>query len=466
MNPMRLAAAIAALVVSITVVSAGQRPRKNINDASLAALKTWVNAVQTHEPGRADTSVMTVAAFTYETREDLNTGVELFLAALMGWTVNTDDNAAAQAIVAMGRAAGKNFLKQAAVLHSDVAAHGDLFPAPVVGAEKAPTRRARELQVGRGGRPEIIPHGEPIPPLLRADRLLLQRDGEIVGELISSWNWPFARSLLDLLSAGPVKKIFSDGRPERATDPFVSAWYHATTAYMFARGLYGVATPHLHHASMVLPDDTLALFDRGCYAEILGLPMHQALVGHPDVNQRARGGELATWTTPTSGPALRIPPATKTNGEAERLFRRTLAIDPSFVEARVRLARLLQVRGRNDEAAAELKTALAANPTGAVAFYAHLFTGRAMQALGQIREAARHYEEASVLFPEAQSALLASSQLALLRSDVPATLAPVERLGARSAVFTADPWWQYHLAAGRDADALLKAMWASVPRKP
>jgi hypothetical protein len=44
------------------------------------------------------------------------------------------------------------------------------------------------------------------------------------------------------------------------------------------------------------------------------------------------------------------------------------------------------------------------------------------------------------------------------------TLGPVERLGARTTVFTADPWWQYHLAAGRDANALLKAVWASVPR--
>ncbi len=98
------------------------------------------------------------------------------------------------------------------------------------------------------------------------------------------------------------------------------------------------------------------------------------------------------------------------------------------------------------------------------AYYAHLFAGRAAQATGQTSEAARHYQDAAALFPDAQSALLASSQLALLGSDVAATLAPVERLGARSAVFTADPWWQYHLAAGRDADDLLKALWASVPR--
>jgi tetratricopeptide (TPR) repeat protein len=193
--------------------------------------------------------------------------------------------------------------------------------------------------------------------------------------------------------------------------------------------------------------------------------MHQALMADPDVRQRARGsrGAAPTWRTPNSEPAVRIPPAAKTNGEAERLFRRTLAIEPSLVEARVRLARLLQLRGHHEEAAAELKPALAANPTRVVAFYAHLFAGRAAQALGHASEASGHYQEASALFPDAQSALLASSQQALLQSDVLATLAPLERLGARSAVFTADPWWQYHLCAGRDAEDLLKALWLRVP---
>lgn len=68
------------------------------------------------------------------------------------------------------------------------------------------------------------------------------------------------------------------------------------------------------------------------------------------------------------------------------------------------------------------------------------------------------------MFPDAQSALLASSHLALLAADVPAALAPVDRLGERSAEFSADPWWQYHLCSGRNADDLLKTAWASVPR--
>jgi tetratricopeptide (TPR) repeat protein len=462
-TPQTVLALVAALVVLAVPVGA-QKPRKNINDASVAALQTWVEAVRTHASGRPDASVATVAAFSYETREDLNTGINLFFAALMAWRYDTDNNKAAQTIVAIGHAAGKDFLKRAAVLHSDVAAYGDVYSATSSGAATAPVRRTQDLHLGRGGKPQTFALDEPIPPLLMADRVLLGKDGQLIGDVVRTWNWPFARSLLDLLSAGPRKKILSDGRPERATDPFVSAWYHATTAYMFAEELYGEATSHLHHASMVLPDDALAVFDRACYAEILGLPMHQVLIRDVDVGQRARAGGAPTWTTPSSEPALRIPAAAETNAEAERLFRRALAIDPSLAEARVRLARLLDLRGRHEEAAAELSTALAAKPPAAVAFYAHLFGARAAQALGHIDDASRHSKEALDLFPDAQSALLAASQLAFLRSDVPATLAPVARLGARSTVFTADPWWQYHRGAGRDAEGLLNALWAGTPR--
>jgi tetratricopeptide (TPR) repeat protein len=166
----------------------------------------------------------------------------------------------------------------------------------------------------------------------------------------------------------------------------------------------------------------------------------------------------------SSATQLGIPPGDVANGDAERLFRHALRVDPAFVEARVRLARLLEERKRYDQAAAELSTALAAKPTGTVSFYAHLFAGRAAQALGRIDDAARHYQEAAALFPDAQSALLASSQAALLGSDVASALAPVQRLSPRSLVFEADPWWQYQLGAGRDEDALMSEMWARVPR--
>ena len=233
---------------------------------------------------------------------------------------------------------------------------------------------------------------------------------------------------------------------------------------MVGKGWYGEMTPHLQRAAEVLPDDARILFDRACYAEILGLPKSQVLLSDDDVFalESQRTGRRVPRPAGGGAVQLGIPLAAATNDEAERLFRRALKVDPDYVEARVRLARLLELRKRHEEAAAELATALAAKPTGYVAYYAHLFAGRAAQALGRIDEAMAHYREASALYPGAQSALLAESQAALLGADVPGTLGPIDRLDHSSTA--KDPWWQYDLAAGRDAEALLRDMWAKVPR--
>ncbi len=119
----------------------------------------------------------------------------------------------------------------------------------------------------------------------------------------------------------------------------------------------------------------------------------------------------------------------------------------------------LSTAGAPPKAAAEVATALAGTPRSVVAFYAHLFAGRAASTLGRRVEAANHYQRALALFPDAQSALLASSRLALAESDVRAALQPIERLGLRSAEPEADPWWQSYLCAGREADDLLRAVW-------
>lgn len=462
---MRLISAVAGLALGLCVPMTGAGGPKPITGATAAAVQSWVGSVKSHTPGRADSSVVTVATFSYETREDLNAGMELFLRVLLrkGFDTkkyDTRSNQAVRTIVAIGHEAadpdGDSFLKKAAILHSDAAAYGDRHPgSPTDVPTKAPPHR-QELRIGAGmGMPIQVRRDEPVPPLLTKNRLILDQDGQVVGEVVASWNWPFARSLLDLVGT-------DRGGPSR--DPFVAAWYHATAAYMLASGMYGDLTPHLQRAADVFPDDASILFDRACYAELLGLPMHQALLSEREIIDRKRADTGApTWTRSNSPPSLRIPLAEKTNDEAERLFRRSLGIDPELVEARVRLARLLDLRERHQEAFAELKTALAENPTRVVAFYAHLFAGRLSQTMGLVDEASRHYQAALALFPDAQSAFLASSQLALRRSDVPGTLAPIERLSARSAVFTADPWWQYHLCAGRDADELLKALWANVP---
>ena len=214
----------------------------------------------------------------------------------------------------------------------------------------------------------------------------------------------------------------------------------------------GDATAHLGRAAEVLPNDARLLFDRASYAETLGLPIYQAV---PDDTSYQRGNGLSA----------RIPSAEKTNTEAQELYRRAVEVDPSSVEARVRLARLIDWGGNHDEAAAEIAIALEAKPSGVVAFYGQLIAGRIATARGRYDEALQHYRDASAFFPNAQSARLGASHAALMASDVPETLAPLERLAATPATFDTDPWWDYQLGAGRDVDALMAHLWGRVNAK-
>jgi tetratricopeptide (TPR) repeat protein len=393
---------------------------------------------------------------------------------LLAMPFNTGNNAAARAIADLGHGAGAPsaaaFLKRAATLHADATAYLDRTTTPATASTASASssnRDVREVQFGNGG-PTKLENNSPVPLLLVQDRVALNLDGQVIGETVAAWHWPFARGLLDLMNrenAGKVDGILNGrGRPKPATDAFVGMWYHASAAAMFASGAYAELTPHLQHAAEILPGDVMALFDRGCYAELLGLPMHQVLISDREAMDRRRdpSGSGPSWHAPTSQQSLRIPAAETTNAEAERLYRESLAIDSSLTEVRVRLARLLDRRGRTEAAATELNTAIAGRPDGAVAYYAHLFAGRASQSLGRMDEAAKHYQSARELFPDAQSALLAASQLALLSADVDGTVAPIDRLPKSAPDLSADPWWIYHHCAGRDADELLRVLWSAV----
>jgi len=434
------------VAVLLTFVPCVQHPiaaTDGITPVTVQIIGAWVQAVHKHVPGTPDEPVAAVRRLTYQNRVDMNSGIDFFFLVLRGLPVSTKGNRAAEQLVGVARGAGMpdaaTFLKRAAVLHTDAVIFAERFPQPDDITAPAPTQRSASTTMS-GGFPLIRPPITRIPPLLTNAALVRHQDGDVLGTIYADWNWPFARSLLDELTQTHTPPLDVSPQP---TDPFVGEWYHAVASHLFANRLYGDATDHFFRASQILANDARVLFDRGCYAEILGLPAHQVF--------------LSDWTPGKIRP--NVPGLEQTNNEAERLFRRALDVDPSFVEARVHLGRLLGVRGAYAEAAAELDKALASKPDGVVGFYARLFAARVAQERNALDDAIAHYRGALTLFPNAQSALLGLSQVSLAGGNAQAALKTLERLGPDSAKGDADPWWDYALASGRDVNELMQHLW-------
>lgn len=429
------------VLVFVLLVGAGPvRAQDSATSPAVLLFEQWLAAVEKHVPGALDASVKTIAQLKYADRERLDPLMTTFLrlAAMQSrQELAVTRGGASRRLSELARQIGQSpgwglFLKRAALLHADAAilTHN-------VGGYDDPTLPSIHSAGGSARTIGRLP-ALPVSPLLTNQRFVASRDGQVIGERIADWNWPFARSLIDQLLVIDVA-----ASPER----FAGDWYHATTAFMLRNGLYPDTIAHLDRGLIILPRDSRLLFDRGCYAELLGLPMQQILRTEGRADQR-----------------VDIPSRDATNTDAENWFLRALEVDPAFAEARVRLARLQDLRGRHDEALAGIERALTTSPRGVTAYYAHLFGGRAAQALGRFEDTRRHYAAASAVFPDAQSALLAQSQTALVAGDVTAALGLIKQLGERTAPVTADPWWSYHFGAGRDVDALFVRLWSEVRR--
>jgi len=264
----------------------------------------------------------------------------------------------------------------------------------------------------------------------RGYRTFLVDDGRRVGSDTRDYHWDFGRTLLDAV------------KPDPGGDAMVQLWYWASSAFMTRRGDLAGLEPHTEHARRLLPTSAVAQFFSGVLHETFASPRIQAAI---------------------RGTKTEIGSEESESRKAERFFRQTIALDPAFVEARLRLGRTLAVAGRHADAAAELQAVASATDDPVLQYHANLSLGREEQALGH-RDAARSaFERAASLAPRAQSPYLALSQLSRRYGDKAGArraLQPVLDLPARESE-REDPWWYYDISAGRHADVLLTAL-----RKP
>jgi tetratricopeptide (TPR) repeat protein len=149
---------------------------------------------------------------------------------------------------------------------------------------------------------------------------------------------------------------------------------------------------------------------------------------------------------------------------AESLYRRALDVVPDDAEVLLRIGRVVGQLGRHQEAIALLTRAAARLTVAPLKYDGQLFLGREEQALGNVSRARAAFQEASRLFPRAQSPQLSLSQLSVLEGR------PDNAEQALRSVFSApqsdavvDPWVDYAFSHLRDLRSLMRQVYAAVP---
>jgi len=227
----------------------------------------------------------------------------------------------------------------------------------------------------------------------------------------------------------------AEASPTESQAGFLRAWYRAFG--LFCTGSY-IATDAIRVLDLGrarFPDDAL-----------IALALAQAY--------EARGTSLAGSG---AGPA-QVQASSADLGAAEGIYRGLLSRDPPQAEARLRLGRVLELRGQRDQALAEMGQAAAA-PDKRVQYLSHLFAGDLLRRQSRIPEARQQLAQALAAWPSGQAAALSLAETLHAAGDVEAaakTLATA--LGAGASMPTPDPFRTYECGDRAEHKALLEAL--------
>jgi tetratricopeptide (TPR) repeat protein len=385
-------------------------------------LQQWLDAVEHHEPGQKDGAVEEAAAWSSGDLRKLWNDVQVLVAILEDpkktrfrvllpdaatpsrknpppvLTFRRDERAILDALARRVIAAGPNVvLRRAVLLHTDVITLAPDIAAAAAGP--APSNAPVRMLVG---------------------------DGNSRGVESVSQHWELAR-----FAAGSIT-------PDPRADSFVREWYRATVAY--GQGAESFDAAQLRHGLSLFPRDPQLLFLAGCEREAFASPLFQAF---------ARSVRSTFQQAPfgSTGNELEA---------AERFYRQALEVEPDFDDARVRLGRVVGLRGRHAEAAETLQRALDGRLDASMQYLAVLFLGVEREALGQLEAARDAFRRAAELTPAARVPYLSLARVARELGDMPAMEHSLNRaLVPPSDEVEADPWWLYRGVQGRQAEEQL-----------
>ena len=407
------------LIVAITALSIAAPAYANAR--AIGMLRDWVAAVNGHAAGESDAALSSITAWTYDDLELMRAYLEALVDAptrsnrergKRRSSLGGDDIDAIRDLEKIAQAGSglDVFRRRAALLHTDAA----IFGGPVV-VSALPDRRHAIARA----RPE-------------RSVIVKSFDGRVENFELENPHWTLARDMLDAL-------------PGRPRDPLLSQWYRAIGSYFAYERRWADALKHFEQARHAVPDDAQVLFGEACLQETLGSPRVQNFV---------------RVTTLPNGLVIRgvFPPQTHWRS-AENLLRRALAIDPQFVEARLRLGRVLFQQKKYDEALPFLVQAAGDSTDRTLRYYAHLFSGDALASLGRVEDARESYERAIAQWPTGQAARLGLAAAMRAAGDREQGLAVVvASLEEPPADEDDEPWWEYPFGDAAHMQTLMDAL--------
>jgi tetratricopeptide (TPR) repeat protein len=393
----------------------------------LANLRAWLSAIDQHRPGSMDETLVRFAQWPAGDLEALFPDV----VALLEYIKNSGKRPA--------RRARGNFTPQELDELREMATRE---------AQRDPNRLARRAALFHTDLARFWPgdtgtgqagYRQPEPAIAPRRSAIVLDDGAQRGIAAGSLHWDFAREVLDMVA------------PDPARDAWVRRWYQATASLFAVDHLFAEADPHFRKARRLFPRDATLLAHIGCFYEALAAPRIQ------DAMQAATLPYGVTFDVAGERQNLR---------DAADAFRQALALDNRFVEARLRLARVSGLLGRNEEARRLLQQVHDESLDLRTSYYAALFAGAEEQAAGLFDDARRSYERAASLYPLAQSPHFGLSQLAWLTGDSRAALRALESTTkpAQLRSFVDDPWWEYFDGLGDGGEALFRELAAETVR--
>lgn len=288
-----------------------------------------------------------------------------------------------------------------------------------------------------------------VPP--GTNPIALVQDGRAVGQASGTFHWELARRLLDRLPRGEERSHV--GR----------RFYRATAALLQSWGEYPELNAHLAVGQRLLGDDAVLLMYEGTRYQAYASPKLQRFLDEQRRTSRVRI-PVATGAAPGVGLLATPPGSSASLTEAERLFRRAIAIDPTLVEARIRLAHVLSERGRHDAASTELTRVTSASLPPLLDYYASLVAGRVARAREAFAEAQQAFERAAAIYPHAPAPRFGLSELAIARGDRAASLEHLTRVSSNVRVDDREPWWRIERTHAPSAAELIVEMRNAVRR--